>query len=450
MSDLPALKQMVRSSEASLNPISSSRERRVSPRSRSAGSPRPVRSYLDPWETYTSRPAGVAAPANDDLDMDNLLAMQFFHLHTAQEMSLHSRRSMVWRRVIPRLAGKRRYLMHLLIALGGLHMITYRLRQRPGEDYDSDTVDLRVVMDHYQRGLQGFRKEVAQISNSNAEAVYAGSLLLVAFVYASLQVPELNPACPTADPVSVLYAPALSKQTLHPINQPQISWLHLIRGVSTVIRDQWPALKASRMRSMVLHFHGDEYWKDLPFDSSLSKLNRCSLLVQLFAQGALQAVADLRAFHATLRITCSTELYLTSVSSPNGSEVAVDGLSRGMDVLESIYSRVISVLQCTVSERGFPDDSDIQYNLEEAAVLGWPSLVPEVFIGLLESDELMGLTRGLSLAILAHFYVINSLVDRWFLGAFKEEILRTQKSVSSLHDAGLDRLLIWPVKIATS
>jgi hypothetical protein len=201
---------------------------------------------------------------------------------------------------------------------------------------------------------------------------------------------------------------------------------------------------------MVLHFHGDEYWKDLPFDSSLSKLNRCSLLVQLFAQGALQAVADLRAFHATLRITSSTELYLTSVSPPNTSEVAVDGLSRGIDVLESIYSRVISVFQCTVSEQGFPDDSDIQYNLEEAAVLGWPSVVPDVFIDLLGSDGLIGLTRGLSLAVLAHFYVINSLVDRWFLGAFKEEILRIQRSISSLHDAGLDRLLIWPVRIATS
>ncbi|GFG14550.1 sterol regulatory element-binding protein ECM22 [Aspergillus udagawae] len=434
----------------SLKPTSASRGRRDSPRSRSGSSPRPLRPYLESWETYTSRPAGVSAPANDDLDMDNLRAMQFFHLHTAQEMSLHPKRSMVWRRVIPRLAGKHRYLMHLLIALGGVHMITQRLRQRPGEDCDSDTVDLRLVMDHYQRGLQDFRKEVAKISNSNAEAVYAGSLLLVAFVYASLQVPELNPAWSSADPASVPYPPALNMQTLPPIDRPQVSWLHLIRGASTVIQDQWPVLKASCMRPMVLHFHGDEYWKDLPFDSSLSKLSYCSLLVQLFAQGALQAVADLRAFHTTLRLTGSNELYSTSVSPSDTSEVAVDGPSRAIDVLESIYSRVMSVLQCTISEQGSPDDSDIQYNLEEAAVLGWPILVPDVFIGLLESDELVGQAWGLSLAILAHFYVVNTLVGRWFLGAFKEEILRIQNFVSSLHDVELDRLLILPVKIATS
>jgi hypothetical protein len=115
--------------------------------------------------------------------MDNLLSMQFFHLYTAQGMSLNPKRSMVWRRVIPDLAASHPYLMHLLLALGGMHMITEQTTQRRGE---RPAVDLLVVMDHYQRGLQGYREEVARISNANAEAVYAGSLFLVAFVYASL------------------------------------------------------------------------------------------------------------------------------------------------------------------------------------------------------------------------------------------------------------------------
>jgi hypothetical protein len=73
--------------------------------------------------------------------------------------------------------------MHLLLALGGIHMITEQTRQQRGE---RDEVDLLVIMDHHHRGLQGFREEVARISNANAEAVYTGSLLLIMFVYASL------------------------------------------------------------------------------------------------------------------------------------------------------------------------------------------------------------------------------------------------------------------------
>ncbi|GKZ25154.1 hypothetical protein AbraIFM66951_006633 [Aspergillus brasiliensis] len=433
----------------SSKPIRSSTARRERLRSRVGSSPRNVRSYLEPLESYAAHPADVSGPANDDLSMDNLLSMQFFHMHTAPKMSLHSKRSMVWQRVIPRLAEKHHCLMHLLIALGGLHLITHRRRQRPGEDDDTDTVDLRVVMGHYQRGLQDFRKEVAEMSNSNAEAVYAGSLLLVAFVYASLLVPELNPAFTTATPVGVTYPPDFTIQTFPSIKGPQVSWLHLIRGASTVIQDQWPTLEASCMRPMVLHFHGDEYWTDLPFDSSLSKLSHCSFLVQLFAQGALQAVANLRAFHATFRLTRSYGLCLTPVSPSSMSEGEVDGPSRAIDVLESIYSRIISVFQCSVGERGFPEDSNIQYNLEEAAVLNWPSLLPDTFIGLLEIDEPVDLTWGLSLTILSHFYAINTLVDRWFLGAFKEEILRIQKSVAILQHAELDRSLLWPVKFAT-
>jgi hypothetical protein len=80
--------------------------------------------------------------------------------------------------------------MHLLLALGGIHMITEQTRQQQGE---RDEVDLLVIMDHHHQGLQGFREEVARISNANAKAVYAGSLLLIMFVYVSLQVPELNP-----------------------------------------------------------------------------------------------------------------------------------------------------------------------------------------------------------------------------------------------------------------
>ncbi|PKX88999.1 Zn(II)2Cys6 transcription factor [Aspergillus novofumigatus IBT 16806] len=393
--------------------------------------------FLKPLEICASWSASIPTPVNDhSLNMDNLLSMQFFHLHTAQMMSLNPQRSMVWRRVIPDLAASHPYLMHLLLALGGIHMIAEHTRQRRGE---RDAVDLLVVMDHHQRGLQGFREEVARISNANAEAVYAGSLLLVAFAYASLQVPELNP-----------FATTLYQQPPGPICKLHLSWLHLVRGVSTVIRDQWPALKASRMRPMVLHFHGEEYWDDLPFVSSLSNLSHCSPRFLLFAQGTCQAIADLRASCDAIQSPDSNGLRLTPGFSPASSDWAGDAPSGAIDILETVYSRVVAVLECSIREWGSPDDSHIQANLEEAAVHSWPNLVSDDFIALVDMDEPEDLGWGLSLVILAHYYVVNTLMDCWFLASFKEEILKIQTAVSNLHNAQLSQLMMWPVKVATT
>ncbi|KAL2846892.1 C6 zinc finger domain protein [Aspergillus pseudoustus] len=421
-------------------PATPHRTRRDGPRSRhrDAGSPHVdgSRSFLKPLEIYASRSASIPTPVDDHaLNMNNLLSMQFFHMHTAQGMFLDPKRSMVWRRVIPDLAANHRYLMHLLLALGGIHMITEQTRQRRGE---KSAVDLLVVIDHHQRGLQGFREEVARISDANAEVVYAGSLLLVAFVYASLQVPELNPPATT-----------LSQQAPRTIYKLHLSWLHLVRGVPTVIRDQWTTLKASRMRPMVLHFHGDEYWDDLPFVSSLSNLSHCSPRFLLFAQGTSQAIADLRASCDAIQSADSNAFRLTPGFSPASSDRAAYVPSGAIDVLERVYSRVVAVLRCSVSERGLPDESDIQANLEEAAVQSWPTLVPDDFIALLDMDEPLDLGWGLSLVILAHYYVVNTLMDRWFLASFREEVLKIQTSVSSLHNAQLSELMMWPVKVAT-
>ncbi|KAL4768684.1 C6 zinc finger domain protein [Aspergillus nidulans var. acristatus] len=422
-------------------PATSDRTRGERPRSRRrcAGSPHihDPQPFLKPLEIYASLSASIPAPVNDhSLNMDNLLSMQFFHLHTAQMMSHNPKRSMVWRRVIPDLAASHPYLMHLLLALGGIHMITEQTRQRRGE---RDEVDLLVVMDHHQRGLQGFREEVARISNANAEVVYAGSLLLVAFVYASLQVPELNP-----------FATTLNQQPPGPICKLHLSWLHLVRGVPTVIRDQWPALKASRMRPMVLHFHGEEYWDDLPFVSPLSNLSHCSPRFLLFAQGTCQAIADLRASCDAIQPPDGNGLRLTPGYSPASSDWAGYAPSGAIDVLETVYSRVVAVLKCSVSEQGSPDDSDIQANLEEAAVQSWPSLVSDDFIALLDMDEPVDLVWGHSLVILAHYYVVNTLMDCWFLASFKEEVLKIQTAVSNLHNAQLSQLMMWPVKVATT
>ncbi|KAF7716857.1 Fungal Zn(2)-Cys(6) binuclear cluster domain-containing protein [Penicillium ucsense] len=422
-------------------PATSDRTRRKPQRSqhRCAGSPHTndPQPFLKPLGIYASSSASIPTPVNGhSLNMGDLLSMQFFHLYTAQMMSFHPKRSMVWRRVIPDLAASHPYLMHLLLALGGVHMITEKNTQRVE---GRDAIDLLAVMDHHQQGLKGFREEVVRISNANAEAVYAGSLLLVAFVYASLQVPQLNPC-----------ATPLDQQSLEPICKLNLSWLHLVRGVPTVIQDQWPVLKAGRMRPMVLHFHGRDYWDDLPFVSSFSNLSHCSPRFVLFGQGACQAIVDVKAFCDVLQPPDSNGLGSTPGISPVSSDSATYAPSGAIDVLGTVYSRVLAVLKCSVNEQGSPDDSNILANLEEATVLSWPSLVSDAFITLLDVDDPMDLGRGLSLVMLAHFYVINTLMNRWFLASFKEEVIKIQTLVSRLQNAQLSQLMMWPVKIATT
>lgn len=427
--------------------------REAGPRARSGGVPHDLQPYLEPLEADT---AGTPQSVNEDLlEMGNLLMMQFYHLHTAKKMSADQKRARVWQRVIPHLAGRNRYLMHLLLALGGIHMITERLRHRTAEESDlSETVDLRAVMRHHQKGLEDFREDVAQISNSNAEAVYAGSLLLAGFIFASLQVPELNPNVTTANSVSVPHGPTLNRQFPQTSDRLQLSWLHLIRGVSSVIQDQWSTLKASCLRPMALHFHGDEYWKYLPFASSLSRLSHCSPRLLVFVQGASQAIADLRTSWAATWLVSNngSDLIDSPTSLPSStSDGAVDEQSRTIDILEKFYSRIIEAVQCSINEHIFPDESDIQANFEEATVVSWPSLISSDFISLLETHDQVDLIWGHSWAILAHFYVINTLIDRWYLkGSFEGEILKICDSVCSSFNAQLGQLTMWLVKIVTS
>ncbi|KAL4926557.1 uncharacterized protein BDV17DRAFT_293357 [Aspergillus undulatus] len=99
-------------------------------------------------------------------------------------------------------------------------------------------------------------------------------------------IPQLNPYPYPSPTVSDQdQQPSRTAYRLH------VDWLHLILGVSTVVRDQWPALKASRMRPMVLYLHEDQYWEDLPFDLSSFNLSHCSSRFLIFAR---QAVADLK------------------------------------------------------------------------------------------------------------------------------------------------------------
>ncbi|KAL4746834.1 hypothetical protein BDW72DRAFT_206998 [Aspergillus terricola var. indicus] len=404
---------------------------------------------LDSSQPQSDRPR--LQPSTDHvLPMDDLRLIQFYHLHTAAQMAFDEKRRRVWERVIPTIAANHCYLMHLLLAVGGVHMIATQAGLGDNiHPSGADLLSLRRIMEHYQCGLQGFREEVSHISQFNSEAVYAGSLLLVAFAYASFHLSGPNMQGVNVDLLLDLASENPEDNGLH------LRWLHLIRGVSSVVLDQWPALKASRLRPLLLFFHGEEYWNDIPFEPSGARLSRCSPRLRVFAQGSSRAIAELHAVWAVIR---PPSLDISSnVESPASlsSSTTVDGAHneqvRAISVLDMIYSRINGALQCSTGEQGHPSDLDVQNNLEEAAVLSWPILLTSDFIARLEMTNRTDPIWRHSLIILAHFYVINTLVDRWYLkGLFEREILKISDLISATGDPQMAPLMRWPVGVITS
>jgi hypothetical protein len=359
-------------------------------------------------------------------------------------MSLHPRRARVWQRIIPEFGNKTGYLMHLLLALGGIHMITQHAENiRSGGFETTDSVDLAIVVEHHQRGLEGLREEVSCISRSNAELVYAGSLLLIGFAFASLKVQELNSL--TGTPEEINGAASSSVNDILRLN-----WLYLNRGISSVIHDQWNVLKVGRLRQMVVYAHSDEFWKDLPFDGRSSRLARCSPRLSKFADGASQAIANIK---ASLNALKSAQDDLSSYSGTPTSQPSlsltldwiVDAHFETIGILDKVYSRVLSVLWCAATED--PTDMEIQLDFEEAAILSWPVLLPSPFLASLEREE-PDCLYGQSLVILAYFYLVNTLVDAWFLrGSFEREILKVDTLIGSLDESQLSTLMLWPNEV---
>jgi hypothetical protein len=356
---------------------------------------------------------------------------------------------MVWQRIIPEIACKNRYLMHLLLALGGIHMITQHEANLTSGLEELDTVDLAIVMEHHQRGLEGFREEVSCISPSNAEELFTGSVLLVAFAFASLMVRELNPLSGTPEEMNSTTGNSSSANDVLRLN-----WLYLNRGVTSILSDQWNVLKGCRLRQMMVFSQRDGHWEDLPFALPSSRLSRCSLRLVKFAEGASQAVANIKASLHTLE---PARDYLSSCSgtptsyvseSPKTLDSVMDAHSETVDLLDTVYSRILSILRCEATED--PADVEIQLDFEEAAVFAWPIRLPSPFLASLETGE-PNYLRGLSLVILAHFYLANTLFDTWFLkGAFEREVLKISTLIGSLNESQLSTFMLWPNEVVTS
>lgn len=359
---------------------------------------------------------------------------------------------MVWQQIIPEIACKNGHLMHLLLALGGIHMITQQDEANKTSSTSIeglDTVDLSIVMEHHQRGLEGFREEVSCISPSNAEIVFTGSVLIVGFAFASLKVQELNPLIGTPEEINGAMGNSSSANDVLRLN-----WLYLNRGVTSILHDQWHVLKGSRLRQMLVFSQYDGRWHDVPIAAPSSRLSRCSPRLVKFAEGASQAVANIKAYLHALE---PVKDYLSSCSGTPTSHLSessttldsvVEAHSETIDILDTLYIRILSILRCAATEN--PADIEIQLDFEEAAILSWPIQLPSPFLASLGRSE-PNCLRGYSLVILAHFYLASTLIDTWYLrGSFEREIHKVNTLLGSLNESQLSTFMLWPNEVVAS
>lgn len=215
-----------------------------------------------------------------------------FLLRTSKTMSLHPKRADVWQRVIPEIAMKREYLMHLLLALAGAHAryeyYTSKLADSTSASFQESNCGvgdsaagcgLHRIVEHHQEGLQGFQEALCQVSPMTAEEIFCGSILITAFALGSLSICDpdnsMEPGCSNGD------------------EPPSTSWLHLCRGLVGVVHEHWATLKLGRLRSMFFYEYANDEWRSyaalLP-SPSYPRVTQASRVLSIFAQGAFRAV----------------------------------------------------------------------------------------------------------------------------------------------------------------
>lgn len=307
-------------------------------------------------------------------------------------MSLHPKRVVTWHRVIPELATKRDFLMHLLLALAGMHArfeyyASALVDPNTTEDRNgacfvgnpSADVDLYRMIEHHQKGLEGIQDVLCHTSSETAKDVCCGSILITAFAFGSLSIGDYNNR---------------ESGFSHEDEHPSTEWLSLCRGLVGVIHEHWATLKLGRLRSMLLYDYANDDWKMYPPPRPLSVLPpliQRSRIQSTFAQGASKALSMLRTFSKThfSSPAASSELPLSPYQNTEDSQLdATDDYDADcgitIDKLEEIYMRILYVLHFTKSGRSCPASLDVQIDLEDAAVMFWSQMISDAFISSLD------------------------------------------------------------------
>lgn len=135
---------------------------------------------------------------------------------------------------------------------------------------------------------------------------------------------------------------------------------------------------------------------------------------------------------------------MTEDSPRNRIDPPSSALSEGLDLLESIYMRILYIVQYDRKDTDIP--VAIQADLEDAAVMSWPQMLSEEFLASLGAPDV---TPNAFLVILAHLYLTLSLFEAlWYLdGAFDEDIMKIDTLFKASGDPTFIELMAWPVSV---
>ncbi|PYH41653.1 Zn(II)2Cys6 transcription factor domain-containing protein [Aspergillus saccharolyticus JOP 1030-1] len=411
---------------------------------------------LQPLDFRLQEPAAESPLHDQAIGLADLRLLTRFMIYTSKKMSYHPTRQHVWEQLIPDLAAKHEYLMHLLLALAGEHVL-YEAhmpksftegeddRQSSSPAYSQSELELEYqrVIQHHQKGLAGFRQALADMTPETAEYVFCGSLLIVAISFASISTREH-------------YCTASGLNKSHSDRYPYTDWLHLVRGLTSVVREHWFTLKCGRLRMMLYYPHANDDWKaDMPtVSSTFPRLKHAPQIFHVFAQGACQALDMLRAFATTLpsfrnALSPGEESIPTPSQSDAEPEHPNDYL-HAIARLEEIYMRILYVLRFSHSDRNCSASLDIKMDMEDCAVTSWPTMLSTRFFDSLSAaSERLTTEEGFSYTILAHFYVVSIIFrDLWYLSSgFRSEIQKVVRLVAPLRNPALSALLAWPMEV---
>lgn len=344
--------------------------------------------------------------------------------------------------------------MHLLLALAGLDDFTdqktcSQISSEPvsGEGMTSDmnSVALQIITEHHQRGLKGLREELDAVTHANIEVLATGSMLLVAFAFASLRLSDFDP--PHSDG----------------FGRPRTDWLRLARGAASIIKDNWMSLRRSRLRHLFVFPNLTDDWKycGANSDPTLSPPREIhSKRLSIFARGARQAISNLRAFSDDLDIVITmTGVPADSNLTPNATQSAqpsrdelFEEHKRVIGVIEDMYMRILHVLHTRRIDPRASSDLEVLAEIEDTAVTSWPPFVSQAFISSLDLNPSFGKLEGKSFTLLAYLYLTLAILENiQYLGTgIDREVRKINSLVTSLGNSQLVELMQWPMEIVNS
>jgi len=207
------------------------------------------------------------------LQMEDLELLHHFTTETCYTLSDRPESHKLWRFNAPQVAFQHHFLMRGILAISALHLSCLRP--------DKQNHYAQVAIKHQDAALGSFRAIMSNMDESNSDAFFALSSLIVVYGFESPK----------------------SSDGLGMFNyngQDSDEWLPLIRGVNSVLMTVWPWIKNGRL-SGLLHDHQQEPpQKGLPnvLDEQLSQLEK---LCESSADGQ-EAIEAYRSALATLRM----------------------------------------------------------------------------------------------------------------------------------------------------